>query len=88
MAAFEQPRTWGQIRVSAPGNVRGNTVITTARGRVSTRLQWVGSIVGGLAVGAAAAFLVGGLVGMHETSTSTVQVGHAVSLSSTQDGRP
>ncbi|MDQ1546101.1 MAG: hypothetical protein QOH69_1005 [Actinomycetota bacterium] len=45
-----------------------------------------GSIAVGILIGAVAAFLVGGLVGNHETSTGTVRVDQsAVSTSSTRD---
>jgi hypothetical protein len=44
-------------------------------GETGTKLG--GSIAVGVVVGAAAAILVGGLIGAHETSTSVVQVGHS-----------
>ena len=79
MAAFEQPRAWGQGHISdskaAPG--KRSTSRTGAVSRTTNVLQWVGSIGLGVVVGAAAAFLVAGTLGVHETTTGIVQVGQS-----------
>jgi gas vesicle protein len=45
-----------------------------SKNAVSEKLRWVGSITGGILVGAAAALLVAGIIGVHESSVSTVRV--------------
>jgi hypothetical protein len=77
MAAFEQPRTGGQgylsVLVDAPGTMT-TTPVSSRAAKTTGRLQWAGSIVGGIAVGAAAAFLVAGFLGVHETTMGSVHV--------------
>jgi hypothetical protein len=77
MAAFEQPRAEGQgyvsVLVDAPGKI-GTTRMSGSAAKTRDRLQWVGSIGGGILVGAVAAFLVAGFLGVHETATGSVHV--------------
>ena len=87
MAGSVQPRAEETNHNSATdlmlgdASALGSGVVTRAE---KPRLG--GSIAAGILVGAVAAFLVGGLVGIHETSTGTVRVDQsAVSTSSTRD---
>jgi uncharacterized protein (DUF2062 family) len=75
MAAFEQPRAGGQSYISDFEDASGKKSTTSMSGKaVKAKLQWVGSIAGGIAVGAAAAFLVAGFLGVHETVVGSVHV--------------
>jgi hypothetical protein len=86
MAAFEQPRAGGQgfvsVLVDAPGKMSTTRVWGTAA-KTRDRLQWAGSIGGGILVGAAAAFLVAGFLGVHETVTASVHVAGSSVIQST-----
>ena len=88
MAAFEQPRAWGQGNISdskaAPG--KRSTSGTGAVSQTTNVLQWVGSIGLGVVVGAAAAFLVAGTLGVHETVVGSVHVSGSSSIQSAPTG--
>ena len=85
MAAFGQPRAGGHNYFSVFGDAPATTNTTSTSGTsLRAPLQWGASILGGLAVGAVAALLVGGLLGVHETAVGSVQViGSSVSHSVT-----
>lgn len=75
MAALRQPRAGGQAYIAVSEDAFGEENTTwMSKNAVSEKLQWVGSITGGILVGAAAALLVAGIIGVHESSVSTVSV--------------
>jgi hypothetical protein len=75
MAALRQPRAVGQGNISVPEDALGEENTTwMSRNTATKALQWVGSITAGVVVGAAAAFLVAGVIGMNVSSASTVHV--------------
>jgi hypothetical protein len=75
MAALRQPRAGGQAYLAVSEDALGGVNTTwMSKNAVSEKLQWVGSITVGIVAGAAAALLVAGFIGVHETSASTVHV--------------
>ena len=75
MAAFRQPRAGGQGNISVAEDALGEENTTRMSNTTATQaLQWVGSIAVGVVVGAAAAFLVAGAIGVHENGITTVRV--------------
>lgn len=75
MAALRQPRAGGQGYISVSEDALGEENTTWMSSKTATKaLQWVGSITAGVVVGAAAALLVAGVIGVHESGVSTVHV--------------
>jgi hypothetical protein len=50
------------------------TRVSGSAAKTRDRLQWVGSIGGGILAGTAAAFLVAGFLGVHETANGSAHV--------------
>jgi hypothetical protein len=91
MAAFEQPRAEAQGNFSDLGNAPGKrttTSVSSSAATITGRLKWAGSITGGILVGAAAAFLVAGFLGVHETTNGPVHVTGSSVIQSTPAANP
>jgi len=75
MAASRQPRAGGQAYFAVAEDALGEVNTTRMSNKaVAEKLQWAGSITVGIVVGAAAALLVAGFIGVHETGVGTVHV--------------
>jgi hypothetical protein len=75
MAALRQPRAGGQAYLLVAEDALGEENTTwMSHKAVPEKLRWAASITAGIVVGAVAALLVGGLVGVHETGSSSVHV--------------
>jgi hypothetical protein len=81
MAESVQPRAGVANHDPAKGPMHGGgySAPASASGQVSSaqKPKLGGSIVAGILVGAVAAFLVGGLMGMHETTTGVLSLEHS-----------
>jgi hypothetical protein len=80
MAAQEQPRAGGPGFSFATANAHDqeNSALTSGTAMVpAQKPRLAGSIATGIVIGAVVAFLVGGLVGIHETGSGTVHVSTA-----------
>jgi hypothetical protein len=85
MAAYGQPRAGGSGFDSISGDASGNgqtTSKSSSSQRTTEKLKWAGSIAGGILIGAAAAFLVAGILGAHETGAGAAQVSGSILQSS------
>jgi hypothetical protein len=75
MAALRQPRARGQLVFAVSEDALGEENTTWMSNKaVTEKLNLAGSITLGIVIGAAAAFLVAGVISNHETSVSTVPV--------------
>jgi hypothetical protein len=77
MAVGEQPRAEASDLIYAFDYSRGGMNLIPESGtatQAAAKPKLAGAIVLGLVIGAAAGILVGGLMGIHETSSGSIQV--------------
>jgi hypothetical protein len=77
MAVGEQPRAEASGLIYAFDDSRGEMILAPVSGAAilaTAKPKLAGSIALGLVIGAVAGILVGGLMGIHETSSGSIQV--------------
>jgi hypothetical protein len=77
MAVGEQPRAGALVNSFASDYSRGEMSLVSVSGaaiQAAEKPKLAGAIVLGVVIGAAAGILVGGLKGIHETSSGSIQV--------------